>query len=72
MTTQEYSIDRLTAEQIKALYHRAIDSTMNLTAGEAREQIKYTSPEYLARAEYFLSLIGEAHKSGFDYAINHY
>ena len=60
--------------QIKALYKRASESANRMTDIEANEFNQYNmrNPRFMFQAHYFMCLMGEAQKSGFDYAINHY
>lgn len=70
--TDNATLEGLNISQVKALYLQSIKGTSKLTRDEALERLKYSNPQILAQAEYFLLLIYKAKKSGFDYAINHY
>lgn len=66
------TLEGLNMSQLKTLYLQSIKGTKNLSHNEALERIKYSNPQILAQAEYFLLLIYEAKKSGFEYASKHY
>ena len=62
------TLDGLNMSQLKTLYKQSIKGTEKLSHAEALERIKHSNPKILAQAEYFLLLIYEAKKSGFEYA----
>ena len=66
------TLEGLDIAQIKTLYKIAHEGTKNLTYKEAKEKILNSNPQVLAQAEYFLLLIYEAKKSGFEYASKHF
>lgn len=66
------TFEGLNMAQIKTLYKIAHEGTKNLTYAEAKEKILNSNPQLLAQAEYFLLLLWECKKSGFEYASKHF